>query len=65
MTRLNIIVKDKKALPVLEKLRNKKFIDYTSNKKRGKDKIQTHIASEKTLAKDWLSKKEDEAWQDL
>lgn len=25
----------------------------------------THFASEKTLAKDWLSPEEDEAWQDL
>ena len=63
MTRLNIIVKDKKALPVLEKLRNNNLIDFTNAKK--KDKIQTHLASEKSLAKNWLSKKEDEAWQNL
>jgi len=25
----------------------------------------THIASEKALAKDWLSPEEDEAWKDL
>lgn len=25
----------------------------------------THFASEKILAKDWLSPEEDEAWQDL
>ena len=25
----------------------------------------THFASEKTLAKDWLTKEEDEAWQTL
>lgn len=29
------------------------------------DKVQTHLASEQTLSKDWLSKEEDEAWQDL
>ena len=27
--------------------------------------ILTHFASEKALAKDWLSPEEDEAWQDL
>lgn len=66
MTRLNIIIKDKRALPVLENLRNDKLIDYAhTNKKTIKEKIQTHLASEKILSKDWLSKKEDEAWQDL
>jgi hypothetical protein len=64
MTRINIIVKDKKALPILEKLRSRKLIDYGQSKRK-KDKIQTHLASEKVLAKDWLSKKEDKAWQDL
>ena len=29
------------------------------------DKVQTHFASEKTLAKDWLTKEEDEAWKSL
>ena len=29
------------------------------------DKPITPIASEKTLAKDWLTKEEDEAWKDL
>lgn len=65
MTRLNIIIKDKKAIPVLEKLRNRNLIGYSGVRKRTKDSVQTHLASEKILAKDWLSKKEDEAWQDL
>jgi hypothetical protein len=65
MTRLNIIIKDKKAIPVLEKLRSRNLIGYSGKRKTTKDKILTHLASEKTLAKDWLSKKEDEAWQDL
>jgi hypothetical protein len=64
MTRLNIIVKDKKALPVLEKLRTSNMIEY-SRKKTSKEKIQTHFASEEVLAKDWLTKKEDAAWEDL
>jgi hypothetical protein len=29
------------------------------------DKTLTHFASEKVLAKDWLSTEEDLAWQDL
>jgi len=30
-----------------------------------KDKSFTLLASEKSLAKDWLSKEEEEAWKDL
>jgi plasmid replication initiation protein len=29
------------------------------------DKVFTHLASEKFLAKDWLSTEEDTAWQNL
>lgn len=29
------------------------------------EKMVTAIASEKSLTKDWLSKKEDDAWKDL
>jgi hypothetical protein len=29
------------------------------------EKLQTAFASEKSLSKTWLSKKEDEAWKDL
>ncbi|CAN5685332.1 hypothetical protein BH10BAC3_BH10BAC3_38770 [soil metagenome] len=29
------------------------------------DKTRTHFASEKVLAKDWLTLEEDKAWQDL
>lgn len=30
-----------------------------------KESMQTTLASEKVLARDWLSKEEDEAWSDL
>jgi hypothetical protein len=30
-----------------------------------KDKPLTHYASEHSLAKEWLTKEEDEAWKDL
>jgi hypothetical protein len=29
------------------------------------DKPVTHLASERTLAKDWLTTEEDKAWRDL
>lgn len=29
------------------------------------DRPTTHFASEQTLAKDWLTKEEDEAWKNL
>ncbi len=29
------------------------------------DAILTHLASEKSLAKDWLNPEEDKAWKDL
>ncbi len=33
--------------------------------KRNSDKIETLVASESSLKKDWLRPEEDEAWQDL
>ncbi len=30
-----------------------------------KEKIETHLASQSTLAKDWLNPEEDQAWQNL
>ncbi|HIH17172.1 MAG TPA: DUF2281 domain-containing protein [Candidatus Diapherotrites archaeon] len=29
------------------------------------DKMSSYLLSEKSLAKDWLSKEEDDAWKDL
>ncbi|MFA6084454.1 hypothetical protein [Mucilaginibacter sp.] len=40
-------------------------IDETETKEVVLDEIQTHHASEKTLAKDWLTPDEDIAWQNL
>ncbi len=69
MTKLTVTIKKKKALKALEELRANDLIDFTTRstakKKTVKDKIQTHIASEKFLAKDWLTAKEDKAWQNL
>ncbi|MGH2552140.1 MAG: hypothetical protein ACRDEB_00395 [Chitinophagaceae bacterium] len=65
MTVITVTIKKKKAIKALEELRANDLIDFTSKRKTVKDRIQTHNASEKVLAKDWLSKKEDEAWLDL
>ena len=65
MTVITVTIKKKKAIKALEELRANDLIDFATRKKTVKDKIQTHLASEKVLAKDWLSKKEDEAWRDL
>jgi hypothetical protein len=70
MTTLTVTVKKKKAIKALEELRANDLIDFatkkTAAKKRiVKDKVQTHFASEKSLAKDWLTTKEDQAWQNL
>ena len=40
-------------------------IDEVNEKHYVKDNILTHFASEKVLAKDWLSPEEDLAWQNL
>ena len=40
------------------------FVEYLKFKHRN-EKIETAILSEFTLAKDWLTPEEDEAWQHL
>ena len=65
MTTLTVTIKKKKAIKALEELRANDLIDFATKKRSIKDKVQTHLASEKALAKDWLSKKEDEVWQSL
>jgi hypothetical protein len=65
MTVIAVTIKKKQAIKALEELRASNLIDFSSGRKKTKDKTETHIASEKSLAKDWLSKKEDEAWRNL
>ena len=70
MTTITVTIKKKKALKALEDLKANDLIDFTTQRTTGvrklsKEKIQTHIASEKVLAKDWLTKNEDKAWQGL
>jgi hypothetical protein len=54
-----------KQLPVIEK---KKLFNTLLKEGLGKpadDSVYTHFASEISLAKDWLTSEEDEAWKDL
>ena len=60
----NQLVELVKQLPVDKKQKLLSFLQ-TDSKIDKADPILTHFASEKTLAKDWLSPQEDEAWQDL
>jgi Protein of unknown function (DUF2281) len=40
------------------------FIQFLTTKYL-KEEVETHLLSESTLAKDWLSADEDRAWQNL
>lgn len=54
-----------KKLPYKEKLKLTAVLNNEIKQQHGSDKILTHLASEKVLAKDWLLPEEDEAWKDL
>ncbi len=54
-----------RQLPVHEKQKLLTSLIKENLSKSGNDTILTHFASEKTLAKDWLSPEEDKAWKDL
>jgi hypothetical protein len=61
----NQVVDLVKQLPYREKLRLTEVLKNETKQTQGNDKILTHFASEKSLAKDWLLPEEDEAWKDL
>jgi hypothetical protein len=61
----NQVVDLVKQLPYREKLRLTEVLKNETKQTQGNDKILTHFASEKMLAKDWLLPEEDEAWKDL
>jgi hypothetical protein len=54
-----------RQLPVVEKQKLLVSLIKESFSKPGDDNILTHFASEKALAKDWLSPEEDQVWKDL
>jgi hypothetical protein len=61
----NQIIDLVKQLPYKEKVKLGEVIRKETNPSMDNDKVYTHFASEKTLAKDWLSTEEDEAWKNL
>lgn len=61
----NQIVNLVKQLSYKEKVRLGEVIRKETMTGVNNDKILTHFASEKALAKDWLSPEEDEAWKNL
>lgn len=61
----NQIVNLVNQLPYKEKRQLSEFLQKETQQDTEKEKIQTHFASEKVLAKDWLLPEEDEAWKDL
>jgi hypothetical protein len=54
-----------KQLPYKEKVKLGEVIRKETRSVISNDKVFTHFASEKALAKDWLSPEEDEAWENL
>ncbi len=54
-----------KQLPYKEKVKLGEVIRKETRSGISHDKVFTHFASEKALAKDWLSPEEDEAWENL
>jgi hypothetical protein len=54
-----------RQLPYREKLKLSEVLKKETKQKQAEDKVLTHFASEKVLAKDWLLPEEDEAWKDL
>jgi hypothetical protein len=52
-----------KQLPEDDKTKLKEILKKETKEKN--DPVETHLASEKVLAKDWLLPEEDEAWKDL
>ena len=54
------------AIKQLSQTDKQKLITYLLKRQPDDENLTlTHLASEHVLAKDWLTKTEDEAWQDL
>jgi len=61
----NQVVELVKQLPFKEKVKLGEVIRKETRTNAGNDNLFTHFASEKSLAKDWLSPEEDDAWKNL
>ena len=63
--KFNQLVELVKQLPFEEKVKLWKVIRKETKTNIENDKVFTHFANEKALAKDWLSPVEDDAWKNL
>jgi len=61
----NQVVDLVKQLPYKEKVKLGEVIRKETKASVSNDKVFTHFASEKVLAKEWLSPEEDEVWKNL
>lgn len=64
---LNISLTFEQLLSIVKQLSSeeKKTLSDFLQKEQNSDVIQTHLATEQILAKDWLSDKEEEVWKNL
>jgi hypothetical protein len=62
---LEDLLKSLSKLSHFEKKAIHTFLESELSKEEVNESIETYLLSEKTLAKDWLKKQEDEAWKDL
>jgi len=61
----NQVVDLVRQLPYKEKVRLTEVLRKETIQEPLNDSTLTHFASERALAKDWLTAQEDEAWKDL
>ncbi|HKL72409.1 MAG TPA: hypothetical protein VJ855_07115 [Marinilabiliaceae bacterium] len=54
-----------KQLPYREKIELTEVLERETKRLIESEKVLTHLASEKVLAKDWQLPEENEAWKDL
>ncbi|MFN3997244.1 hypothetical protein [Algoriphagus sp.] len=62
---LEVLLKSLSKLSNQEKKEIHSFLESELLKDEVNEPIETYRLSEKTLAKDWLSKEEEEAWKSL
>lgn len=62
---LEDLLKSLSKLPRHEKKAIHSFLESELSKEEVNEPVETYLLSEKTLAKDWLKKQENEAWKDL
>ncbi len=64
--KITLEVKDSRFSQFMEMVRKLDFVKVLDESgSTVEEPPMTHYASEKTLAKDWLTEEEDQAWKDL